>query len=146
MNYASNLAKFTSAPPSIEPLRPESILNGIGPINPPFPTVEMMRRGKMNFEAPLGSLGEIREIGRGLSWLPNHHRLGGLATDIPHPWSSSLCLASSPTQLQGIGEQASLFAHGGPTQYSTYAASQQHASGIGSNPDDLFDLDLNPDF
>lgn len=62
LSYASNLAKFTSAPPSLEPLRPESMFNG--PINPPFPSVEMMRRGKMNFEAPLGSLGEIREVGR----------------------------------------------------------------------------------
>lgn len=93
----------------------------------------------MNFEAPLGSLGEIREIGRGLSRLPDHRRLGDLLLTF-------LNQASSPTQLQGIGEQASLFAHGGPTQYSTYAASQQHASGVGNNPDDLFDLDLNPDF
>ncbi|KAF8315404.1 hypothetical protein DL93DRAFT_2125506 [Clavulina sp. PMI_390] len=78
LTYASNLATFTSAPPTVDPLRPEAAFDGT--IIPPFPTVEMMRRGKMNMEPPLGSLGEMREVG------------------------------------------------------------------VGSNPDDMFDLDLNPDF
>ena len=63
LTYASNLAGFTSAPPTLEPLRPDSIFDG--PMNPPFPTVEMMRKGKINYEPPLGLLGETREeVGR----------------------------------------------------------------------------------
>lgn len=76
LSYASNLAKFTSAPPSNEPLRPESIFEGS--LVPPFPTVEMMRKGKMNLEAPLGSLGETREVGRCEP-----------LTRVPHPASTS---------------------------------------------------------
>jgi len=46
----------------MEPLKPESTFDG--PLNPPFPTVEMMRKGKLNYEPPLGLLGETREVGR----------------------------------------------------------------------------------
>jgi len=111
--YASKLATFTSAPPAMEPLKPESTFDG--PLNPPFPTVEMMRKGKLNNEPPLGLLGETREVGRPLS----------------------------PSFLQTQAESLSQLVHSAPTQYSTYAA-RQHPSG--TNPDDLFELDLNPDF
>lgn len=138
LSYASNLARYTSAPPTMEPLLPESMFNG--PINPPFPTVEMMRRGKMNFEPPLGTLGETREVGR---------RKFGRSTDSYNStkllvFTGSPGLSPSLAQSHLDASQPSL-AHGGPTQYSTYAAAQQQASSS-ANLDNLFDLDLNPDF
>ncbi len=62
LGYASNLANFTSAPPSAD--APMSV-SAMSTFRPPFPTEEMMRRGKMNEEPPLGSLGEMTEIGAG---------------------------------------------------------------------------------
>lgn len=142
LSYASNLAKFTSAPPTVEPLRPESIFEGN--IIPPFPTVEMMRRGKMNNEIPLGSLGESREVGR--SECPRGHKRTFMITlkvltvaspsFVPH-------IAFSPSLVQSQTEAQKHLVHGGPTQYSTYAAA--HSVAV-TDLDDLFDLDLNPDF
>lgn len=117
----------------MEPLKPESIFSGL--INPPFPTVEMMRKGKINYEPPLGSLGETREVGR------REYKIAiSLQQYLP---LNALFEALSPSLLQSHGESLSLLAHSAPTQYSTYVA-RQHLSG--TNPDDLFELDLNPDF
>jgi hypothetical protein len=117
----------------MEPLKPESIFHGL--INPPFPTVEMMRKGKINYESPLGSLGETREVGR---------RKSNITMWLQQYWSlDALFEALSPSLLQSHAESLSFLPHSAPTQYSTYVA-RQHLSG--TNPDDLFELDLNPDF
>ncbi|TFK26245.1 hypothetical protein FA15DRAFT_307245 [Coprinopsis marcescibilis] len=59
--YAERLAVFTSAPPNM----PDTMVPG-QPLPafllPPFPTEETMRRGKLNAEAPLGTLGETHTI------------------------------------------------------------------------------------
>ena len=62
LGYASILANFTSAPPTMDRQHPDKPFDAA--FRPPFPTEEMMRKGKMNEEPPLGSLGETREVGR----------------------------------------------------------------------------------
>ncbi|KAF9453586.1 hypothetical protein P691DRAFT_800211 [Macrolepiota fuliginosa MF-IS2] len=61
--YAQSLSAFTSAPPNM----PDLSLPGQPPpplFFPPFPNEEKMRRGHLNAEAPLGSLGETHSVGR----------------------------------------------------------------------------------
>lgn len=61
--YAQSLSAFTSAPPNM----PDLNLPGQPPpplFFPPFPNEEKMRRGHLNAEAPLGSLGETHSVGR----------------------------------------------------------------------------------
>jgi hypothetical protein len=117
----------------MEPLKPETTFDG--PLNPPFPTVEMMRKGKLNYEPPLGLLGETREVGR---------RTYRDSMTLRQYWPlDALFEALSPSFLQTQAESVSQLVHSAPTQYSTYAA-RQHP--FGTNPDDLFELDLNPDF
>lgn len=60
--YAQSLSAFTSAPPNM----PDIALPGqpAPPLFfPPFPNEEKMRRGRLNAEAPLGSLGETYSVG-----------------------------------------------------------------------------------
>ncbi|KZP21057.1 hypothetical protein FIBSPDRAFT_910907 [Athelia psychrophila] len=61
--YAQSLSAFTSAPPNM----PDLTLPGQPPpplFFPPFPNEEKMRRGRLNAEAPLGTLGESHSVGR----------------------------------------------------------------------------------
>jgi len=61
--YAQSLSAFTSAPPNM----PDLSLPGQPPpplFFPPFPNEEKMRRGRLNAEAPLGTLGETHSVGR----------------------------------------------------------------------------------
>ncbi|KAF8324321.1 vitamin-D-receptor interacting mediator subunit 4-domain-containing protein [Cantharellus anzutake] len=121
LGYASNIANFTSAPPTMELPSPNTQMSvsAMSTFRPPFPTEEMMRRGKMNEEPPLGSLGETTEIGAVAPSIvsTNAYQEGDLA--VPGP--------------------------GLATQYSTYAS--RHRTTQDSAPaGDLFDLDLNPDF
>jgi len=118
LGYASILANFTSAPPTMDLQHPDKPFDVA--FRPPFPTEEMMRKGKMNEEAPLGSLGETREVGRPLS-----------PSAIP----------PRPSNADQYSQQSHALAQGVPTQYSTY----NHHPPSGAK-DDLFDLDLNPDF
>lgn len=63
LSYAQSLSAFTSAPPNM----PDLNLPGQPPpplFFPPFPNEEKMRRGHLNAEAPLGSLGETHSVGR----------------------------------------------------------------------------------
>jgi len=121
LGYASNLANFTSAPPTMEPPSADAPMSvsAMSTFRPPFPTEEMMRRGKMNEEPPLGSLGETTEI-------------GAVAPSIV------------PQNAYQEGELAAA-AQGLATQYSTYA-SQHCTTQDDTQASDLFDLDLNPDF
>ena len=79
--YAQSLSAFTSAPPNM----PDLNLPGQPPpplFFPPFPNEEKMRRGHLNAEAPLGSLGETHSVGRRA-----------------YPFSPHLTLLSSGLQL-----------------------------------------------
>lgn len=99
-----------------------------------------MRKGKMNEEPPLGSLGETREVGKrmlSLGRLPFSQNL------VANCWIW-IWIATSPSAIPLQNSDAQMLAnHVGPTQYSTYTAANQHPA---ANLDDLFDLDLNPDF
>ncbi|KXN86574.1 Mediator of RNA polymerase II transcription subunit 4 [Leucoagaricus sp. SymC.cos] len=68
--YAQSLSAFTSAPPNM----PDLSLPGQPPpplFFPPFPNEEKMRRGHLNAEAPLGTLGETHSVGRRATVSPN---------------------------------------------------------------------------
>jgi hypothetical protein len=59
--YAQSISAFTSAPPGLAMPEP----GAIGPVPlffPPFPNEEMMRRGRLNAERPLGGLGENHSV------------------------------------------------------------------------------------
>ncbi|EKM81819.1 hypothetical protein AGABI1DRAFT_31140, partial [Agaricus bisporus var. burnettii JB137-S8] len=60
--YAQSLSTFTSAPPNTSDLN----LPGqqLPLFFPPYPNEEKMRRGHLNVEAPLGTLGETHSVGR----------------------------------------------------------------------------------
>ncbi|KAH8116261.1 vitamin-D-receptor interacting mediator subunit 4-domain-containing protein [Phellopilus nigrolimitatus] len=63
LTYAQSLSAFSSAPPNM----PDMSAPGQLPpplFFPPFPNEEKMRRGRLNFEAPLGLLGESHPVGR----------------------------------------------------------------------------------
>ncbi|KDQ13067.1 hypothetical protein BOTBODRAFT_175928 [Botryobasidium botryosum FD-172 SS1] len=62
LSYASILSTFTSAPPSATPLAADQ--RAPANFRPPFPTEEMMRKGRLNEGEPLGTLAQTREIGR----------------------------------------------------------------------------------
>jgi len=62
LSYASILSTFTSAPPSAVPLAADQ--RAPANFRPPFPTEEMMRKGRLNEGEPLGTLAQTREIGR----------------------------------------------------------------------------------
>jgi len=63
LSYASIISGYTSAPPGL----PDPSL---GVFNPPFPTQEMLRRGRLKAEGSLGPLGETRSVGRARSEAP----------------------------------------------------------------------------
>lgn len=59
--YAQSISAFTSAPPGLTMPEP----GAVGPVPlffPPFPNEEMMRRGRLNAERPLGGLGENHSV------------------------------------------------------------------------------------
>jgi len=74
----------------------------------------------MNEEPPLGSLGEMTEIG-------------------------AVAPSSVPQNVYQEGDLAAIAAQGLATQYSTYA-SRHRMTQDDTQAGDLFDLDLNPDF
>lgn len=60
--YGSKLADFTSAPPNapIDDKEPASIPYAF---HPPFPATEIMQRGRLGLQEPIGPVGETRVIG-----------------------------------------------------------------------------------
>ncbi|EKM50669.1 uncharacterized protein PHACADRAFT_200608 [Phanerochaete carnosa HHB-10118-sp] len=69
LQYAHSLSAFTSAPPNMPELAPGQPPPPL--FFPPFPNEEKMRRGHMNAEAPLGSLGETHEVGQARTVSPH---------------------------------------------------------------------------
>lgn len=69
LQYAHSLSAFTSAPPNMPELAPGQPPPPL--FFPPFPNEEKMRRGHMNAEAPLGSLGETHEVGQARTISPH---------------------------------------------------------------------------
>ncbi|GJE98064.1 Mediator of RNA polymerase II transcription subunit 4 [Phanerochaete sordida] len=69
LQYAHSLSAFTSAPPNMPALAPGQPPPPL--FFPPFPNEEKMRRGHMNAEEPLGTVGEVRDVGKARTVSPH---------------------------------------------------------------------------
>lgn len=67
--YGSKLADFTSAPPNA-PVDDKETAALPYAFHPPFPATEIMQRGRLGLQEPIGPVGETRVIGdtKGLPW------------------------------------------------------------------------------
>ncbi|KAG8806267.1 hypothetical protein FRC18_006217 [Serendipita sp. 400] len=62
VSYGARLADFTSAPPNapVDDREPASLPYAF---HPPFPATEIMQRGRLGLQEPIGPVGETRTIG-----------------------------------------------------------------------------------
>ncbi|KAG8795444.1 hypothetical protein FRC17_008136 [Serendipita sp. 399] len=62
VSYGARLADFTSAPPNapVDDKEPASLPYAF---HPPFPATEIMQRGRLGLQEPIGPVGETRAIG-----------------------------------------------------------------------------------
>jgi len=87
LQYAQSLSAFTSAPPNM----PDMSQLGVPPpplFFPPFPNEEKMRRGRLNAEAPLGTLGETHPVGEGNQSCAAFKNMACLLIHFPAPTAS----------------------------------------------------------